>query len=148
MGLIARAIEEAGIPTLSMSSARDITRSAWPARSVYLDYPLGHTAGRPNDPELNASIMRDTLTAFEALTEPGAMSHLSYRWSDNDDWKDKVFAPVDTADSSEQSSEYEDDRVARHDTHLNIRPRLMRPQPNTATTAKNAWFVPVLTTND
>ena len=115
MGLIARAIEEAGIPTLSMSSARDITRSAWPARSVYPDYPLGHTAGRPNDPELNAPIMRDTLTAFEALTEPGAMSHLSYRWSDNDDWKDKVFAEGHRR-FLEQSSEYEDDRVARHDT--------------------------------
>ena len=33
-------------------------------------------------------------------------------------------------------------------THLNIRPKLTRPQQNTATTAKNAWFVPVLTTND
>ena len=116
MGLIARAIEEAGIPTLSMSSARDITRSAWPARSVYLDYPLGHTAGRPNSPELNASIMRDTLTAFETLSEPGAMTHLRYRWADNDDWKDKVFAPLDSDGSSQQSTEYEDDRVARHDT--------------------------------
>ena len=105
MGLIARAIEEAGIPTLSMSSARDITRSAWPARSVYLDYPLGHTAGRPNDPELNASIMRDTLTAFETLTEPGSMSHLRYRGADNDDWKDNVFAPGETEASSAQSSE-------------------------------------------
>ena len=91
-------------------------------------YPLGHTAGRPNDPELNASIMRDTLTAFEALTEPGAMSHLSYRWSDNDDWKDKVFAPVDTADSSEHRQNMK--MIESQDTtHLNIRPRLMRPQP-------------------
>ena len=116
VGLIARAIEDAGVPTLSMSSARDITRSAWPARSVYLDYPLGHTAGRPNQPELNASIMRDTLAAFESLTEPGAMTHLNYRWSDTDDWKDKVFVPVEATESGGESSEYEDDRTARHET--------------------------------
>ena len=116
MGLIARAIEEAGVPTLSMSSARDITRSAWPARSVYLDYPLGHTAGRPNQAELNASIMRDTLEAFESLTEPGAMAHLNYQWSDSDDWKDKVFAPVEPIDTTGDSSDYEDDRVERHET--------------------------------
>ena len=116
MGLIARALEEAGVPTLSMSSARDITRSAWPARSTYLDFPLGHTAGKPNEPELNASIMRDTLAAFESLSQPGAMAHLAYRWADTDDWKDKVFAPVESSEGSGKSSEYEDDRVARHDT--------------------------------
>ncbi len=99
-----------------MSSARDITRSARPTRSVYLDYPLGHTAGRPNQRELNASIMRDTLSAFESLTEPEAMAHLDYRWSDNDDWKDKVFAPVEPSESAGESSEYDDDRVARHET--------------------------------
>jgi 5-methylcytosine-specific restriction endonuclease McrA len=65
---------------------------------------------------LNASIMRDTLSAFESLSEPGAMAHLDYRWSDNDDWKDKVFAPVEPSESAGKSSEYDDDRVARHET--------------------------------
>lgn len=120
MSLIARAIEEAGIPTLSMSSARDITRSAWPARATYLDFPLGHTAGRPQMPELNREIMRDTLSAFETLSVPGSMSHLSYRWDENDQWKDKVFAPTEKPVDSDQSKSgdngYEDDRVARHDT--------------------------------
>jgi len=109
-----------------MSSARDITRAAWPARSVFLDYPLGHTSGRANEPELNRAIMRDTLAAFESLSEPGSMAHLPYRWSQDDDWKDRVFAPVDSSDSSDGSdgsdsgeagsATYEDDRVARHDT--------------------------------
>jgi hypothetical protein len=44
------------------------------------------------------------------------MAHLPHRWADNDDWKDKVFAPVQSDESSEQSGEYDDDRVARHDT--------------------------------
>ena len=103
-----------------MSSARDITRSAWPARATYLDFPLGHTAGRPLMPELNRAIMRDTLSAFETLSVHGSMSHLSYRWDENDQWKDKVFAPaeksVDSEESKTENSGYEDDRVARYDT--------------------------------
>lgn len=102
-----------------MSSARDITRAAWPPRSVYLDYPLGHTSGRAFEPELNLQILRDTLEAFETLEVAGSMAHLPYRWSSTDDWKDKVFAPVpeDSAGGSSSGTDgYEDDRVARHDT--------------------------------
>ena len=60
--------------------------------------------------------MRDTLGAFESLSEPGSMAHLPYRWADNDDWKDKVFAPVESEESSEKSGGYDDDRVARYET--------------------------------
>ncbi len=123
MGLIARALEAAGIPTLSMSSARDITRAAWPARSVYLDFPLGHTSGRPHQPELNLQVMRETLDAFETLSVPGSMAHLDHRWSDTDNWKDKAFMPVESAetDGSDEKTaasggSYDDDRVARYDT--------------------------------
>lgn len=125
-----------------MSSARDITRAAWPPRSVYLDYPLGRTAGKPHEPELNLQILRDTFAAFENLRVPGSMAHLHYRWSDSDRWKDRVFAPSTKAadlpecavpngdDSAEAGADagadsiaetggggdYEDDRVERHPT--------------------------------
>ncbi len=116
-----------------MASARDITRAVCPPRSVYLDYPLGHTAGRPNDPQINSAIMTDTLAAFEALDVPGSMTHLRYRWADSDDWKKKVFAPQDGewgesaadgaaangaagAASAVPPGDYLDDRVERHDT--------------------------------
>ncbi len=113
-----------------MSSARDITRAAWPPRSVYLDYPLGHTSGKPHEPELNLQILRDTFAAFENLGVPGSMAHLPYRWSDTDRWKDRVFAPSTKAadlpecatpsgeDATQDASggDYEDDRVERHPT--------------------------------
>ncbi|WP_420443240.1 hypothetical protein [Candidatus Poriferisodalis sp.] len=126
MGLIARAIEAEGIPTLSVTSARDITRAAWPPRAAYLDYPLGHTSGRPNEPELNLAILRDAFAAVENLRVPGSMAHLRYRWSESDRWKDKVFAPsAEAADVPESavptggesaSGTYDDDRVQRHPT--------------------------------
>lgn len=113
-----------------MSSARDITRAAWPPRSVYLDYPLGHTSGKPHEPVLNLQILRDTFAAFENLGVPGSMAHLPYRWSDTDRWKDRVFAPSTTAadlpecatpngENTQQDAAgggYEDDRVERHPT--------------------------------
>ena len=109
-----------------MSSARDITRAAWPPRSAYLDYPLGRTAGKPHEPELNLQILRDTFAAFENLGVPGSMAHLPYRWSDTDRWKDAVFAPATKSADLPQGAvptgtaagkdTYEDDRVARHPT--------------------------------
>ncbi len=113
-----------------MSSARDITRAAWPPRSVYLDYPLGHTSGKPHEPELNLQILRDTFAAFENLGVPGSMAHLPHRWSDTDRWKDKVFAPSTKSEDLPEcatpdggdtqgdtaSGDYEDDRTERHPT--------------------------------
>ena len=79
---------------MSMTSARDISASAGVPRGAFLDYPLGHTAGRPNQPELNHSIMADALAAFEAIDEPGAIVDLSYHWAGSDDWKDEAMRPL------------------------------------------------------
>ena len=109
MGLIAREIEKRGIPTLSMSSARSITLSAHPPRAVYLDYPLGRTAGKPSDPQNQFNVMKDTLAAFETISRPGEIVNLDYRWSSNDSWKDSVMRPKQSSDDKSQ----EDDRTPR-----------------------------------
>jgi len=43
VGLIARALEEKGIPTVSLSSAYDLTTLVKPPRTFFVNYPLGHT---------------------------------------------------------------------------------------------------------
>ena len=90
MGLIAREIEAAGIPTLSMSSALSITAAVRPPRAVFLDYPLGHTSGKPNEPELQDQILRATLSAFENASTPGEIVELGFPWSDSEAWKADV----------------------------------------------------------
>lgn len=112
VGLIARELERRGIPTLSMSSARSITEAVAPPRAVFLDFPLGHTAGRANDTQEQQSIMRDTLAAFSELREPGQIVALDYRWADNDDWKDRVMR----RDPNKRASTHSDDRVERFPT--------------------------------
>ena len=107
MGLIAREIEGRGIPTISMSSAYSITAAVNPPRSVYLDFPLGRTAGKPHDVPLQRRVLRDTLDALATIDTPGTIRRLPYRWADDDAWKDAVMRP-----GSGESSE--DDRVERH----------------------------------
>ncbi|MEM7276093.1 MAG: hypothetical protein AAF547_23670 [Actinomycetota bacterium] len=71
---------------MGFTSARTITASANPPRSAFVDLPLGHTTGGPNDPDGQRRILIDGLTAAEAMVEPGTIADLGYRWRD-DDWK-------------------------------------------------------------
>ncbi len=103
MGLVARHAEAAGIPTLCLTSALDITRAVHPPRAAFLDFPLGHTAGKPGDPEMQRGILADALASFDAMTAPGSVRFLPYRWAENEDWKEKAFAGGD-------------DRLPRRDT--------------------------------
>jgi hypothetical protein len=93
VGLIAREIEGRGVPTLSMSSALSITRAANPPRAAYLDFPLGHTAGKAHQRELDRAIVRDALRAFQTLRAPGDVVMLPYEWAADDAWKDSVMRP-------------------------------------------------------
>lgn len=87
MGLIAREIESRGIPTISMSSAYSITAAVNPPRAVFLDYPLGHTAGRRGDRDEQRRIMADTLDALASIDRPGTIRRLDYAWDDDEAWK-------------------------------------------------------------
>ncbi len=111
MGLIARELEAAGIPTLSMTSAYSITRAANPPRAAYLDFPLGHTTGKPHDAEGQRAILRDALRVFAEADTPGQIDTLGYTWADDDAWKDRVMRPDPDA-----GSDHDDDRVERFDT--------------------------------
>ncbi len=84
MGLIARVVEEAGIPTLCMSSALDITQAVKPPRAVFVNFPLGHQTGKPNDPELQRRMVVDALRAFETIVSPGTIVELPYVWDPAD----------------------------------------------------------------
>ena len=77
-------VEAAGIPTLCMTSALDITRAVNPPRAVFVNFPLGHQTGKPHQPELQRSIVRDALGAFETIARPGTIVELPYVWDAND----------------------------------------------------------------
>lgn len=71
---------------MGFTSARTITASANQPRGVFVDLPLGHTTGLPNDPVGQRLILTEGLTAAAAITVPGTIVDLPYRYVD-DDWK-------------------------------------------------------------
>ncbi len=108
-------MEGLGIPTLSMSSALSITRAVNPPRAAYLDFPLGHTAGKPGDHAGNLAILRDALRIFEQPLEPGEIVLLDYDWDEDDAWKDRVMRPRSNGEAGAGAG-HADDRTARHPT--------------------------------
>ena len=112
MGLVARELEHRGIPTLSLTSAWSITRAVGAPRAAFVDYPLGHTAGKPDDPAEQDALVASALRLFETLEAPGEIVPLPFVWSEDDAWKDRVKRP----DPTKRGSSHADDRVARDET--------------------------------
>jgi D-proline reductase (dithiol) PrdB len=79
VGLIQRAIEDAGIATISISLNRTITLKVKPPRAIYPGFRLGHPMGRPNDIELQYSVIKDALKKLYVIKEPGTLLGIDYR---------------------------------------------------------------------
>ena len=80
MGLVASAIEAAGIPTLCLSNVPDLTRAVGVPRMVALEYPFGRTLGQPGDVEGQTEVLRAVFNALTSLSFPGSEVHLPFRW--------------------------------------------------------------------
>ena len=92
---MARAIEESGTPTMVMGSAFDILSAAWPPRTAFVNYPLGHQAGRPFDPEDQLQQVGDALKGLEQHTAPGQVNVLDAVWGDTTDYCSEVGSSRD-----------------------------------------------------
>ena len=112
MGLIARHLEAAGIPTLCMGSALDIIKAGNPPRAAFLDYPLGHTTGKPHQPELQREILVQALEGFTSMTVPGSVKILPFCWSEEDEWKHTAMMNGDSRTPRNEIPQYqtEEDR--------------------------------------
>lgn len=51
-----------------------------PPRGAFLNFPLGHQCGKPNEPELQARILKDALNVLATATVPGEIENLPYEW--------------------------------------------------------------------
>ena len=90
--LVARHLEAHGIPTVVLGSAHDILRAGCPPRAVFVDYPLGHSAGKPDAADDQLAVVSGALDAFTTLREPGRLLELPQRWGD-DAWRAAAVRP-------------------------------------------------------
>lgn len=87
MSLIARYLEKSGIPTVIMGSAKDIVEHAGVPRFLFSDFPLGNSAGRPNDVASQAFTLNLALQVLETAPAPRTTVQSPLRWAEDASWK-------------------------------------------------------------
>lgn len=90
MSLVARHLEEHGIPTVVFGCARDIVEHAGVPRFLFCDFPLGSPCGKPFDTAMQRHIVGLGLELLESAPAPGTTLTAPYAWGD-DTWKAKCF---------------------------------------------------------
>ena len=87
MSLIARYLEENGIPTVVIGSARDIVEECGVARFLFTDFPLGNPCGKPWDKEMQSAIMEMALDLLQGAWQPRTTVQAPFVWSEDDTWR-------------------------------------------------------------
>jgi D-proline reductase (dithiol) PrdB len=71
IGLVARAIELAGVPTMTLAVVRDVVEFVRPPRVALYDGKPGTVSGMPNWPEHQRRILDEALRLIEPMDQPG-----------------------------------------------------------------------------
>ena len=86
MSLVARHLEQAGIPTVIVGSARDIVEQCGVPRFLFTDFPLGNPCGAPYDIAMQTSIVGMALDLLENAQFPRTTVQTPYCWP-NEQWR-------------------------------------------------------------
>jgi hypothetical protein len=87
VSLAARLLEENGIATVVLGCAKDIVEFVGVPRFLFSDFPLGNAAGRPRDPQSQASTLELALRLLESAPSARTTLQSPLRWSEDSSWK-------------------------------------------------------------
>jgi hypothetical protein len=87
VSLVARHLEDSGIPTVIMGCAKDIVEHCGVPRFLFSDFPLGNAAGRPFDTESQALTLELALRVLEAAPAARTTVQSPLRWREDAAWK-------------------------------------------------------------
>jgi len=68
-----------------LGSAFDILSSAWPPRTSFVNYPLGHQAGKPFDRDDQYRLVKAALEGLAQHSKPGQVNVLDCDWGGIED---------------------------------------------------------------
>jgi hypothetical protein len=71
VGLAARAIEQSGVPTMTLAVERDVIESVRPPRGGFYNGKVGSVVGEPNWPEQQRRVLDEALRWIEPMGQPG-----------------------------------------------------------------------------
>ena len=83
MGLVARVIEAAGIPTVTLNMIWLYQRLIGMPRVAAIEHPFGRPYGDVADRETQTQVLRAALSMFESASEPGSVEHLPFVWHED-----------------------------------------------------------------
>lgn len=72
LGIVARAIEQSGIPTIMIAVDTKLTDRVRPPRTAYYRGEFGSVAGKPSWPEYQLRVLDETLRCMETFDQPGS----------------------------------------------------------------------------
>jgi D-proline reductase (dithiol) PrdB len=87
VSLAARHLETQGIAAIVMGCAKDIVEYVGVPRFLFSDFPLGNSAGRPNDPASQAFTLELALRVLETAPAARTTVQSPLRWSEDPSWK-------------------------------------------------------------
>jgi D-proline reductase (dithiol) PrdB len=87
VSLVARHLEEHGIPTVIMGCAKDIVEYCGVPRFLFSDFPLGNSAGRPFDADSQAFTLELALRVLESAPAARTTVQSPLSWSVDPAWK-------------------------------------------------------------
>jgi D-proline reductase (dithiol) PrdB len=87
VSLVARHLEDNGIPTVIMGCAKDIVEYCGVPRFLFSDFPLGNSAGRPRDVESQTATLELALRVLETAPAARTTVQSPLRWRDDASWK-------------------------------------------------------------
>ncbi len=70
-----------------MGCAKDIVEHCGVPRFLFSDFPLGNSAGRPDDPQSQADTLEIALQVLESAPGPRTTVQSPLRWRDDAAWK-------------------------------------------------------------
>jgi len=87
VSLAARYLEENGIPTVLIGSAKDIVEHCGVPRFVFTDFPLGNPCGVPEDRAMQAAIARLAVDLLATATGPRTTVRAPFDWPAPAGWR-------------------------------------------------------------
>jgi D-proline reductase (dithiol) PrdB len=75
-------VEARGVPTVSVTVARDVTEAIKVPRALFLPWPMGHHFGAPFHRELQRRVVLSALRLLETANQPGTILDLPIKWAD------------------------------------------------------------------
>jgi hypothetical protein len=98
VGLVARVIEESGIPTVTLQLMWAFQRMIGMPRVAAIEHPFARPFGDVSDAQTQRAVLVAALALFATVREPGHVEHLSMRWpSDLDErasWHPAIPSPI------------------------------------------------------